>query len=96
MPLSRRYQAYRMLQNKRLIGRWASDTMDAQKHSLYGNKHAQVLSNGAFFADIYSMARKSHAGIAFKKFIIELEVPKHLAIDVYKDNNTPGTDLTKS
>jgi hypothetical protein len=72
MPLARRYKADRRFQAKRLDGMWATDTMDGRVKSLDGNRHAQVFSNGTYFAEVCPMQRKAQAGEALKTFVLEL------------------------
>ena len=51
---------------------WDTDTMDGQVKSLYGNRYAQVLSNGTYFATKYPMDRKSDTRQALRMFVMEL------------------------
>ncbi len=95
MPLARRHEADRAFQLKRLDGMWASDTMDGRVKSLDGNRHAQVFSDGSFFAEVCPMATKSDAGQALKTFIMELGVPEELTIDGSKEQTKPQTDFQK-
>ncbi len=95
MPLAQRYRADRIFRTKRLGGMWATDTMDGRVKSLDGNRHAQVFSNGSYFAEIYPMARKADAGLALKEFIIELGVPEELTFDGSKEQTLPGTEFVK-
>ena len=53
---------------------WDTDTMDGQVKSLYGNRYAQVLSNGTYFATKYPMDRKSDTRQALRMFVMELGV----------------------
>jgi hypothetical protein len=80
-----------MFQTKRLVGKWASDTMDSRVKPLDGNQYAQVFSNGGFFAEVYPMARKADAGLALKAFIMEFGVSEDLTIDESKEQNSKGT-----
>ena len=74
---------------------WESYTMYVQTKSLYGNRYAQFLSNGTFFADIYPVDRKSDAGITLKTFITQIGVSERLTIGGAKDQNSPGTYYMK-
>jgi hypothetical protein len=96
MPSARRYPADRMFQTKRLAGKWASNTMDGHVKSLDSNQYAQVFSNGGFFAEGYTMARKADAGLALKAFIMEFGAPENLTIDGSKEQNSKGIDFMKS
>jgi hypothetical protein len=95
MPLARRCRADRRFQTKRLRGMWASDAMDGQVKSLYGNRHAQVFANGSFFAEVCLMAREADAGQALKTFVLELGVPEELTVDGSKEQTKEGTDFMK-
>ena len=81
-----------MFQKKCFEGMWKSDTMDSQTKSLFGNRYAQVFSNGTSFSEIYPMDRKVDAGVALEKFTPELGVPERLTIDDSKEHNSPSTD----
>ena len=72
---------------------WATDTMDGQVKSLDGNRYAQVISNGTYFAEIYPMAKKADTGKSLKTFVMELGVPEELTVDVSKEKNSPGTEF---
>ena len=95
MPLARRYKVDRLFQTKRLTGMCATDTMDIRLKSLDGNQYAQVFSNGAYFSEIYPMAKKADAGQALKTFVMELGVPEELTVDGSKEQNIPGTEFVK-
>ena len=80
MPLVRRYKADKVFQTKRLMGIWATDTMDGRVKSLDRNQYAQVFSNGTYFSEIYSMAKKADTGQALKTFVIEFGVTEELTV----------------
>ncbi len=96
MPLARRYHADRMFFKKRLRGMWSSDTMDGRVKSLDGNRYGQVFANNNFFAEVYPMATKKDAGLAFKEFIKDYGVPEELTIDGSKEQNAKGTVFNKA
>ena len=54
--------------------------MDVQVKSLDGNRYAQVLSDGTYFAKIYPMDNKADEGQALKTFAVELGVPEELMV----------------
>ena len=81
MPLSRLYNADRVLQTKILTVMWATDTMDGRVNYLYGNRYAQVFSNGTYFAEIYPMAKNYDAGQSLKTFGMELGFPEELVVN---------------
>ena len=58
--------------------------MDVQVKSLDGNRYAQVLSDGTYFAKIYPMDNKADEGQALKTFAVELGVPEELMVGGYK------------
>ena len=62
-----------MFHKNRLDGMWESDIIHGRTNSLDGNIHAQVFSNGIFFAEIYSMSRKADAVITLKNSSQRLE-----------------------
>ena len=93
MHLLRRSKAEEMFYTKSITGMWATDTMDGRVKYLDMNWYAQVFSNGAYFAEIYPMDKKSDAGQALKTFLTELGVPEELTVDGSKEQNSPGTEF---
>ena len=62
LPLSQRYKADRQFKLHRLDGRFATDTLYADKRSLLGNTHSQVYSHPCGFSAVYHMANaRSHS-----------------------------------
>ena len=80
-PLSRRYGADRMFNQKTLREKWSTDTLDGRTKSLDGNRYVQVFANKKYFAKIYPMDSKGKAGDVLRVFCREFGVPESLTID---------------
>lgn len=49
LPLSRRYRTDRFFDQKTLLGKWSTDTLDGRYKSIEGNQYAQVFANKGYF-----------------------------------------------
>ena len=74
-----------MFQTTSIKGMWDIDTMDGQVKYLDRNRHAQLFSNGTYFAEIYPMDKKANAVQAHKTFLMEFGVPEELTADGSKE-----------
>ena len=75
---------------------YATDTMDGWVKSLDRKWYAQVLSNGTYLAEIYSMDKKADTGQALKTLVMEIGVPEELTVDWSKEKYSPGNELMNS
>ena len=48
MPLARRFRAYQMFNDRRIIGTMSTDTMDSRWQSIHDEKYCQVFGNNFF------------------------------------------------
>ena len=93
LPLSRRYRADRILQEKRLAGKFATDTLYYKLKSVHQNVAAQVYSHKCGFTKAYQLTRVNGecVGDSLGDFVSDFGIPDHLTFDgakVQVGNNT--------
>ena len=81
MPLSRRYRADLMYQQRRLNQKFYTDTLMGKYKSLTGNTCIQIFANESQFVKAYPMESKAEAGLALRQFVRDYGAPDKLTSD---------------
>ena len=83
MPLSRRYRADRRFNKRRLVHKFATDTLYPERKSLHQNTRAQVYSAKHGFTACYPLTQAigDEIGQSLSDFISQYCIPEHLTFD---------------
>lgn len=83
LPLDRRYRADRMFDQRRLKGKYSTDTAWFKIKSLRGNVASQIFFHKCGFSAGYHLKRANdeNVGPTMKAFISDYGIPEHLTMD---------------
>lgn len=83
LPLARRYRSDRIFSQKRLMGRFSSDTLYFKVKSLHGYIASQVYFHKCGFVKVYHLSKTDDANVGptLNEFIADYGVPEHLTMD---------------
>ena len=93
MPLTRRYRSDRMFDVHRIHGIMYNNTMDARCQSIHDENYCQLFGNKQFFAEAYTVKKKSNCHLVLDKFVKEYGAPDNMTYDGAQEqirrNNKP-------
>ena len=83
LPLSRRYRANRFLKEKRLDGKFATDTLYYKLKTVHQNMAAQIYSHKCGFTKPYQLTKVNgeSVGNTLGDFVSDFGIPDHLTFD---------------
>ena len=98
LPISQRYKADRMYNWRRLMSKFATDTLWSTKRSLTGNIASQVYSHKCGFNSTYHMrnAKGNTIGYTLSEFCDKYGIPDHLTFDGAMYHTGPDTLFMKN
>ena len=83
LPLSRRYRADKIFQEKRLAGKFATDTLYYKLKTVHQNMAAQIYSHKCSFTKSYQLTRVNckSVGNTLGDFVSDFGIPDHLTFN---------------
>ena len=96
-PLTRRYRTGLLhgMEERRLPGKWYTDTFFSRYKSIRGNTCAQLFTNTTFIS-VHPMATKADAGHSLNEFTDDVGIPTSLVFDGAAEQTGPKTLFMKT